>query len=264
VLKHFGVAVRGCTAADAQKNNDSVVEACNNGYKPKTLTAKGQGAAAAAKHKGGGPFRSKGNRGGIRRRGPVEFTEDRDLDVPESEDNAASELPIAGHLYLAYWLDENLHEDWYAAVCLPVDSKNFASVGLGKSLRTSGLLEQIPKCYEYDKTQDKVVGWKAGYKYGDRLVNKRKYPFFFFDSDNHFISCGYGWVPVPHIKPFDLNGFDRKYLPALQTYLELCHQPPNTPRSLLPSPITVTGKSSEVDTCFPAPCTSLFVLHECS
>jgi len=144
VLKHFGVTVRGCTAADAQKNNDSVVEACNNGYKPKTLTAKGQGAAAAAKHKGGGPFRSKGNRGGIRRGGPVEFTEDRDLDVTESEDNAASEMPIAGHLYLAYWLDENLHEDWLLLCVFQWTARTLLPLAWARASRRQGYWSRSP------------------------------------------------------------------------------------------------------------------------
>ena len=246
VLKEFGVAVRGCSPGKAKDNNDSVVDAClNGGYEPRTTMNRRQeaaGAAAAAVSKQKATARRSKGSGGSRRPGTY-FSGDNDSDDVFG-DSPSHEIPIPGHLYLAFWIDENGLEDWYAAVCLPVGGKDFSSVGLGVSLKTSGLLAQMPKCYEYDRTREKVVGWKPGYKYGDRLANKRKYPFFFFDSDNHFISCGYGWVPADNIAPFDLYGFNKKYLSTLQTYLQQYYQPPNAPRSLLPSPTRVTSKST--------------------
>jgi hypothetical protein len=44
VLKDSGAAVRGCLADNAQKNNDSVSQACLEGRsKPETIMAKGLG-----------------------------------------------------------------------------------------------------------------------------------------------------------------------------------------------------------------------------
>jgi hypothetical protein len=41
VLKDSGAAVRGCLADNAQKNNDSVIQACLEGRsKPETIMAK--------------------------------------------------------------------------------------------------------------------------------------------------------------------------------------------------------------------------------
>lgn len=273
VLEALGVAVLNCDKDKADKNNKAVVAAFKEkAYKAPTTMVKTPVRATRTRQ------RALRRRRRAYKRLPERANDhsdddddygdngDDDDDDPDSHDsdsadNPPGEVPVPGYLYLAYWgARKRRHvetsKDWFAVLSIPMEDNGdgFSSVGLGADYVTSGLEKIIPNYYQLHRDGRKaVVRLKPEFPEladGMSQAGDKMYPFLFFDSTQDFLDCKYGWVPLENIKPFHEDGFDKKYLPKLHTYLRYCYRPPNTPESLLPPLLAANGTCTQIRRLF--------------
>ncbi|RYP20318.1 hypothetical protein DL765_002881 [Monosporascus sp. GIB2] len=110
--------------------------------------------------------------------------------------------PTDSELYLAYWPE---HDTKYPVMLLPWDDLRRA--GLPGTLRDTGLLDRLPKCYKFDSTHG-ITGWAEGYEDGGRLVTKREFPVAYFDKPKSV-----GWFPAEDLSLFDFEDSKHKSIP---------------------------------------------------
>ncbi|KAK8863156.1 hypothetical protein PGQ11_009391 [Apiospora arundinis] len=135
--------------------------------------------------------------------------------------------PLEGKPYRAYWRSGSRGQGWYALIVLPLG--NFDAIGLHGSFLETELAKSIPSCYErHDST---VFQWAEGYRDGERLVTKRKFPVMWIHEGQTFplhkdlmmpTPAWYNWLPAPDLRPFsadcasDGNNLIRGYNSAVE------------------------------------------------
>ncbi|KAK5637700.1 hypothetical protein RRF57_013415 [Xylaria bambusicola] len=106
--------------------------------------------------------------------------------------------PTPGEIYLGYWPKSR---SWLAVLLLPLG--DFTDIGLEGAIKDTGLLNEIPPCYRYNKHTKKVYGWQHDFEDKGPLVLKRQFPVMFFD-DQKFPKRGpVGWMAAKDLKEFD-------------------------------------------------------------
>ncbi|KAH8891178.1 hypothetical protein GQ53DRAFT_765307 [Thozetella sp. PMI_491] len=227
-IKMLGIQVINCDAEKVERNN-AVFQAEKSRDR---LAMQQQGDGIASKKKGVMPRR----RSGVSRRGSENPTEDNewaaydtynwpgwrlepDDDEPGSSDGGSGSLkaatagpitnPVVGEVYQAFWPPTN---EWFAAVLLTIG--DFGDLGIDGSIATTGLLKDVPDCYEYDKLEKHIFGFKPGYRDGEPRVTKRWFPCMYLEERLPSpLDAAFGmrailradvlaWVPSQYLKPF--------------------------------------------------------------
>lgn len=162
----FGVRVLNCDANKAKLNNKAYI-VWEDSKRPKVTPAKRK------LH-----TRSSGSRKSQKRE-----------EQPSGDNLITNAMP--GEVYGVWWKSER---KWYAAVIL--STGDFAEIGISGSLRKTGLINQIPPCYQIaeDQTQE-ILGWKEGFEDGGSFTEKRRFPALFFDDGMEVPTLGRFKIP---------------------------------------------------------------------
>ncbi|KAI1413424.1 hypothetical protein F5Y13DRAFT_198725 [Hypoxylon sp. FL1857] len=112
--------------------------------------------------------------------------------------------PTVGEIYSVM---QGPLKNGYAAVVLPTGDPS--TIGISRSIRDTGLMKSIPACYEYNKQNMEILGWKKDYDDGGPRVTSREVPMMFFNDviripqDGEFVAADarFEWVPVRTIRP---------------------------------------------------------------
>jgi hypothetical protein len=203
-IRELGHQVWDCTKELADKNNDAVKKAFENGYKPFN---RNQLSKTERRSMGfGDPEPSPGGRAG------PDANAQRKKAKPDPTPKAASKeftgiaYPLDGELYLAYWSKTKLR---FAVIILPWGDL-LPSTGMQGTLLGTGLLERPPKCYTIDRVTREITGWAEGYEDGGRLVTKREFPVMYFDS---LQKGSVGWVRAKDLSRFSFEDSDSASIP---------------------------------------------------
>lgn len=203
-IRELGHLVWDCTKELAEKNNDAVKKAFDNGYKPfnrnqlSKTERKSMGFAvpetipARRTH---GPWRD----------GPGNVASNSTASGG-SKEFAAVAYPVDGELYLGYW---SKNKTRYAVMLLPWGDLE-PYTGIQGTLLGTGLLEKPPKCYTIDRVTHEITGWAEGYEDGGRLVNKREFPVMYFDNPQ---KCSVGWVRAKDLTRFNFDDPNWRLIP---------------------------------------------------
>ncbi|KAK8092691.1 fungal-specific transcription factor domain-containing protein [Apiospora kogelbergensis] len=126
-----------------------------------------------------------------------------------SEENGGELIthPLEGKPYLGYWRSGSRGQGWHALVVLPLG--RFDAIGLHGSLLETELAKSIPACYDRQSATD--LPWAEGYRDGERLVAKRRFPVMWFLDDQTFplrkdlmmpTPAWYNWLAASDLRPF--------------------------------------------------------------
>ncbi|KAI0521199.1 hypothetical protein F5B22DRAFT_643928 [Xylaria bambusicola] len=106
--------------------------------------------------------------------------------------------PTPGDIYLGYWPKSR---SWLAVLLLPLG--DFTDIGLEGAIKDTGLLNEIPPCYRYNKHTKKIYGWQHDFEDKGPLVLKRQFPVMFFDDQKSPKRGPVGWMAAKDLKEFD-------------------------------------------------------------
>jgi hypothetical protein len=182
-IQLLGHLVFDCDAELAEKNNAAVRKAFEKGYKPynrNTMTkAERLGLGAPLESESPTKQRPPDQQHGAEQ---IHHQEQ----APSSDAPKQKQIktftgitdPIAGELYLGYWSKDRSK---YGVLVLPWG--DLSTVGLGGTLATTNLLaKNVPKCYNVDRSTQKIIGWAKGYEDDGPLITRREFPVMYFDG----------------------------------------------------------------------------------
>ena len=222
VIQTMGLRVLNCDTTKAHKNNEAFSQALKAGYNPLRPDPNQW-------------FAPRETSQILSRPRPVLWKEEVATDAsrlvtraePKEHDREVIMHPLEGKPYRAYWRSGSRDQGWYALIVLPLGS--FDAIGLHGSFLETDLAKSIPSCYErHDST---VFQWAEGYRDGERLVTKRKFPVMWIHDGQTFplhkdlmmpTPAWYNWLPAPDLRPFsadcasDGNNLIRGYNSAVE------------------------------------------------
>ncbi|OIW24660.1 hypothetical protein CONLIGDRAFT_102221 [Coniochaeta ligniaria NRRL 30616] len=200
-IRELGHMVWDCTMELAEKNNEAVKRAFENGYRPfnrnqltkterrsmgfadpETIPARKAPVTAALQRKKVAPDSVK---------------------IGHSKEFTGVVYPVDAELYLGYW---SKNKTRYVVKLLPWG--DLAPAGLSGTLKGTDLLDKPPKCYTTDRATGEITGWAEGYEDGGRLVTKREFPVMYFDG-----SQSVGWLRARDISLFNFEDPDSHSIP---------------------------------------------------
>ena len=170
-LATLGYRVVDCNRELANKHNQEVDEAYENGYRP---------AAGVRKKKKKKTIQAVSRNTKVAKIG--------------GEDGIVN--PAAYKLYSAYWTS---NRRVYPVMILGWDKQDQCGFP-GTKLADTGLLKpsaEPPDCYVY--SEGKIVNWAPGFEDGGAKVKARAFPVRWFDKDQ---AWSWGWVEARHLREF--------------------------------------------------------------
>ncbi|KAK4133728.1 hypothetical protein BT67DRAFT_42071 [Trichocladium antarcticum] len=204
----LGHLVLGCTPELAEKNNARVVEAFKEGaYKPFNANYLSQTKRAEL---GFPPLESPMVQKAAAQRGSLERPS-ATSPARVRKQFAGIVDPVSSRFYLACRGDLKI-----PVLILPWG--DVSPAGLGGTLADTGLLgdftddgkplgvPKLPKCYEYDQVNGRIIGirgWARGYESGP-LMRKREFPVLCVDGPD-YRSWGIGWLDAASLSVLDFN-----------------------------------------------------------
>ncbi|KAF4343273.1 hypothetical protein FBEOM_2749 [Fusarium beomiforme] len=117
--------------------------------------------------------------------------------------------PRPGKVYLTYW---DKTKEWLAVLVLPMG--DFSKIGIPGSIKSCGLADSLPSCYQYDKATGKY-SWAKTYEYGNALVQERIFPVMYFDGRDFPNRSAIDWVEAKNLRKFDLKA-NNAFLPHVK------------------------------------------------
>ncbi|KAK8872412.1 hypothetical protein PGQ11_002926 [Apiospora arundinis] len=199
-IQTMGLRVSNCDATKAQQNNTAFTQALDAGYKPiKPESSKTPAPSQIISQPQPAP-----------REQEVLGDASRLSTEPEWSEENGGELithPLEGKPYLGYWRSGSRGQGWHALVVLPLG--RFDAIGLHGSLLETELAKSIPACYDRQSATD--LQWAEGYRDGERLVAKRRFPVMWFLDDQTFplrkammmpTPAWYNWLAASDLRPF--------------------------------------------------------------
>ncbi|KAM5349725.1 hypothetical protein ACJ41O_006230 [Fusarium nematophilum] len=124
--------------------------------------------------------------------------------------------PKPGEIYVVYWKKEKAY---YAVMILPW--RRFTQLGMTEALLETGLLNDVPPCYVFNKKTDHMArGWASGYQDGGHLVPKRQFPVIYFDKNKFPEKSSVGWVCVGDLRHFDAQDVEVQHKRDVMEFLE--------------------------------------------
>ncbi|KAF5660236.1 hypothetical protein FHETE_9065 [Fusarium heterosporum] len=104
---------------------------------------------------------------------------------------------IPGKVYIIYWTES---KQWFAGVLLPL--QDLESIGIYDSIEKTGLLNNLPDCYQYD-TSSMSFSWARGYEDGGPRSLERYFAFVFFEGVKFPQESHVAWIPLDDIQEWD-------------------------------------------------------------
>ncbi|KAK8092668.1 uncharacterized protein PG998_014773 [Apiospora kogelbergensis] len=199
-IQTMGLRVSNCDATKAQQNNTAFTQALDAGYKP----------IKPDSNKKPAPSQIISQPQPAPREQEVLGDASRLSTEPEWSEENGGELithPLEGKPYLGYWRSGSRGQGWHALVVLPLG--RFDAIGLHGSLLETELAKSIPACYDRQSATD--LPWAEGYRDGERLVAKRRFPVMWFLDDQTFplrkdmmmpTPAWYNWLAASDLRPF--------------------------------------------------------------
>ncbi|KAK1754242.1 hypothetical protein QBC47DRAFT_403627 [Echria macrotheca] len=191
----LGYYIPNCTTALAEKNNKAVREAFDKGYKPFNLNQLSKSSRISlgyAVDLPQGAYMTKLPRADGR--SSTAHTPSTSAGSPRRSSPGITN-PLACHLYLCYWNQDRRN---YVVLVLPHGSLEPA--GWTGTLANSGLLDKVPRCYDFDQATQQIRGWAPGYEDGGQWMSKREFPVLYFDGNQSF-----GWAPAKDLSEFNFE-----------------------------------------------------------
>ncbi|KAK8092640.1 uncharacterized protein PG998_014805 [Apiospora kogelbergensis] len=185
-IQTMGLRVSNCDATKAQQNNTAFTQALDAGYKP----------IKPDSNKKPAPSQIISQPQPAPREQEVLGDASRLSTEPEWSEENGGELithPLEGKPYLGYWRSGSRGQGWHALVVLPLG--RFDAIGLHGSLLETELAKSIPACYDRQSATD--LQWAEGYRDGERLVAKRRFPDMMMPTP-----AWYNWLAASDLRPF--------------------------------------------------------------
>ncbi|KAF5000522.1 hypothetical protein FGRMN_1689 [Fusarium graminum] len=104
---------------------------------------------------------------------------------------------VPGNVYIIYWTES---KQWFAGVLLPLQDLEF--IGIYDSIEKTGLLNNLPDCYQYD-TSSMSFSWAKDYEDGGPRSLERHFAFVFFEGVKFPQESHVAWIPLDDIQEWD-------------------------------------------------------------
>lgn len=119
--------------------------------------------------------------------------------------------PTPGQIYSGYW--GKAKKSW-PVLLLP--NANLEDVGVPGTLKSLGLLQELPPCYRCDTT--KTLEWEEGFQDGGEKVAQRRFPVMFFDDALDFPSeSQVAWLAAKDLDVLDIKSTAASDIPHIRS-----------------------------------------------
>ncbi|GAP87960.2 hypothetical protein SAMD00023353_1600390 [Rosellinia necatrix] len=123
--------------------------------------------------------------------------------------------PIPGEVYLGYWPKSR---SWLAVLLLPMGS--FTDIGLHGTIADTGLLDDVPPCYRYNRRTREFGGWQDSFEDAGPSILKRQFPVMYFDDLEFPKRSSVGWMAAKDLKLFDPQDPSVRLIPNYRSVLD--------------------------------------------